>query len=123
MVADLADGVVEVLESLGDARPGHLTGLVDGGLQAERDAEQVVHDPVEEFLAAVFLLCCGSPVDAGGVARLAGPVRSRTTAMVKRPAAVASGARLTWTGKAVPSLRSPVSGVRAPIGRMLGAWA
>jgi hypothetical protein len=43
-----------VPERFGDALPDHVTGQVDGGLQADTDMEMAVDDPVEQFLAAVW---------------------------------------------------------------------
>jgi hypothetical protein len=53
MVVDLADGVVQALESLADGLPGYLTGLAGGGLQAEPYVVESGDDRVEVFLAAV----------------------------------------------------------------------
>jgi hypothetical protein len=57
IVADLADGVVQALESFRDAFPGHVSRQADGALQAETDVIEAGRDPVEQLLAAVCLLC------------------------------------------------------------------
>lgn len=56
VVTDLVDGVVKALQGFGDPSPGYVVGQVDGGLQAQADIEQAIDDPVEQFLAAVYLL-------------------------------------------------------------------
>ena len=52
VITDLMDGLIEALESGGDAPPGHIMGQAGGFLQAQADMEQSVDDPVEQVLAA-----------------------------------------------------------------------
>ena len=58
-VADLADRVVQMRESLLNAQPDRVSGWVDGDLQEEPDLKQAGDDRVREFPAALCLLCCG----------------------------------------------------------------
>jgi hypothetical protein len=56
VVADLADGLVEVPDRCGDALPGRVRGQLHRHVQAEPDVEEAGDDGVELFQASVRLL-------------------------------------------------------------------
>jgi hypothetical protein len=123
-VADLAVDAVEAAEGFIDALLGRLGGQAWGGLQADPHTEKAGDDGVEQFPAALLVLCCArSPGQAGevrqppgrgevaddGEGEVAGRGRDRGKADLGR--------------EVVPSLRNPASRVPAAIGRALGACA
>ena len=59
VIADLAECVIKVLQSLHDVLPARLVRRIQGGLQAEADSEKVAGDPVEQVLAEVRQRCRG----------------------------------------------------------------
>jgi hypothetical protein len=68
IIADLVDRVIKAPQSFCDALPGHVSGLVDGGPQADADAGKAIDHPVEQFPAGVSLPCRGGgPGEVGEV--------------------------------------------------------
>ena len=72
-------------------------------------------------MVVVFLARGGSAGEVGEILAPPGLGDVRDYGQGEVAAAVATGLRLTSTGKVVPSLRSPTSRAPAPIGRALGA--